>query len=182
MKVIIKKRATLVSIILMSLFLLAGGCGSEDAKNEGCPSGTSTANSTDTLTGPEDTTVTLISPFGNPSSGGTVNITPLVFVLQDQQGNPRNKVCIRFFTDGFYYTDNLYSTQINAPGGTIVGVTDDVGKVTVFWSTENLPPAQPVSGTTAGKDISAQSFIQAYSGVLSTTFNVDWTVQGEQAP
>ncbi len=180
MKVIIKKRATLVSIILMSLFLLAGGCGSEDAKNEGCPSGTSTANSTDTLTGPENTTVTLSSPSGNPSGGGTVFITPLIFVVRDQQGNPRNGVCLRFFTDGFYYTDNLYSTQINAPGSTIVGVTDDIGKVTVYWSTEDLPPAQPVSGTAAGADITGQSFVQAFTGVLSTSFNVDWTVHGEQ--
>jgi hypothetical protein len=182
MKVTRIKRAALVSIILMSLFLFAGGCGSKDAKNEGCPSGTNTANSADKLIGPVNTTLVESSPNGNPFIGGTEFFTPLVFVVQDEQSNPRNKVCVRFYTDGFYYTDNLYSTQINAPGGTIVGVTDDVGKVTVFWSTENLPIAQPAIGTVAGKDSTGQSFVQANSGVLSTTYHVDWTVQGEQAP
>ena len=182
MKVTRKKRATLVPVILMSLFLLAGGCGSKDAKNEGCPSGTVTASSTDSLIGPTDGKQTFISPPGNPFPGGTVLLTPLIFEVRDQQFNPRNKVCIRFFTDGFFYTDNLYTTQINAPGNTIVGVTDDVGKVTVYWSTETLPAAQPAVGASAGKDIVAQSFVHAFSGVAEARFLYDWTVQGEQTP
>jgi hypothetical protein len=182
MKVTIIKRATLVPVILMSLFLLAGGCGSKDAENEGCPSGTFTANSTDSLIGPVDEKFLFISPPGDPFTGGTRPFTPLIFEVRDQQFNPRNKVCIRFFTDGFFYTDNVFSTQINAPGNTIIGVTDDVGKVTVYWSTETLPAAQPAVGASAGKDIVAQSFVHAFSGVAEARFLYDWTVQGEQTP
>jgi len=188
MKVAKIKRATLVSIILMSLFLLAGGCGSKDAKNEGCPSGTVTANFTDILIDPADTKWISTSPNGNPFGGGTIYISPLTFIVQDQQGNPRNNVCIRFFTggtvnNGIWYSDNTYTTVVAGTGqlNSVIGVTNDVGKVVMYWSTGILPAAQPVTGTTAGKDQTGTNWVQAISGNLTTLYNLEWTVQGEQA-
>jgi hypothetical protein len=134
------------------------------------------------LIGPVDEKFLFISPPGDPFTGGTRPFTPLIFEVRDQQFNPRNKVCIRFFTDGFFYTDNVFSTQINAPGNTIIGVTDDVGKVTVYWSTETLPAAQPATGTSAGKDVSSTSFVRATSGLAQELFVLEWTVQGSQTP
>jgi len=68
----------------------------------------------------------------------------------------------------------------------VVGETDDAGKITLYWSTPSLPAASLGTSSggsfTAGADQTGTSFVQAYSGVLSQTFTVQWTVQGQQAP
>ena len=140
---------------------------------------------------------TVNSSFGFPSLGGTVLISPLTYMVKDNAGAPRNKICITLYTggstgNGFWYSDNTYHTVVNGSGALnrIVAVTDDSGRATLYWSSENLPPANPVvssvTGTTitytAGKDQTGISWVQAYSGTLSTLFNLNWTVQGEPAP
>jgi hypothetical protein len=197
MKIMRRTTSALVLIGLLASTLLFNGCGRKEAETEGCPAGSYVANDTDTLTGPADGTVTVSSSFGNPSFGGTVRVSPLTYTVQDKAGLLRNKICITLYTggstgNGFWYLDSNYSTVVQGSGSLnkIVAVTDNSGRATLYWSSENLPPANPVvsSGTgtaityTAGKDQSGISWVQAYSGTLTKVFNLTWTVQGEPAP
>ena len=148
---ILKSRAVAIFLMLLSSsVLLLNGCGREEAKSEGCPSGSFVANSTDTITGPADGSFTVTSSFGNPFTGGRVNFAPLSYTILDQSGAPRNKVCVTFYTggsfsNGVWYLDNSYSTVVNGTGAlnSVVAVTDDNGRITLFWSTGILPPANP---------------------------------------
>jgi hypothetical protein len=194
MKIMRRTASALVLIGLLASALLFNGCGRKEAESEGCPAGSYVANDTDTLTGPADGTLTVSSSFGNPSRGGTVLVSPLTYTVKDDAGVPRNKICITLYTggstgDGFWYSDSNYSTVVNGSGSLnrIVAVTDDSGRAKLYWSSENLPPANPVvsSGTgttityTAGSDQSGTSWVKAYSGILETIFNLNWTVKGE---
>jgi len=197
MKITRRTTSALVLIGLLASTLLINGCGRKEAESEGCPSGTFEANDTDSLTGPADSSFTANSSFGNPSLGGTVIVSPLIYTVQDNTGVPRNKICITLYTggstgNGFWYSDNTYRTVVRGSGtlNRVVAVTDDSGRATLYWSSENLPPANPVvsSGTgtaitlTAGTDQTGTSWVKAYSGILQTIFNLNWTVQGEPAP
>jgi hypothetical protein len=195
MKILRRTTSALVLIGLLASTLLVYGCGRKESATEGCPTGSFVANDTDTLTGPADGSFVASSSFGNPSLGGTFLVSPLTYIVKDITGFPRNKVCIALYTggstgNGFWYSDNTYSTIVHGSGALnrIVAVTDDSGRATLYWSTENLPPANPaVPGTTAGqftagKDQTGISFVKAYSGTLSTIFNESWTVQGEPGP
>lgn len=172
----------IVSLItLVSSVLLINGCGSnKESERQGCPNGSSLANATDIITGPEDGEITVGSSFGNPSIGGTVLFTPVVFTVTDATAVPRNDVCLILYTDGFWYTDSTYSTPLTGTGplNAIAVVTNDVGNALMYWSTEALPPAN-LSTTVAGTDQIGNSFVKAESGVLSDNFNVEWTVMGE---
>jgi hypothetical protein len=194
MKTLKKIISALILIGLLALTLLFNGCGRQEAKDEGCPSGTYVANSTDAIAGPLDEIITVNSGFDNPSPGGTVIISPLTYTVNDKDGNPRNKVCITLYTDGIWYSDNTYSPSsvVNGTGplNRIVAVTDASGKATLYWSTEILPPANqktlvlPITVPptyTAGSNITGESFINAYSGVLGDLFTWSWTVTGEPA-
>lgn len=197
MKIVRRTTSALVLIGLLASTVLFNGCGRKEAESEGCPTGSFVANATDTLTGPADSTFTVSSSFGFPSFGGTVIVSPLTYTVKDIAGVPRNKICISLYTggstgNGFWYSDSTYHTVVNGSGALnkIVAETDDSGRATLYWSSENLPPANPVvssaTGTTitytAGKDQTGVSFVQAYSGTLSTLFNLSWTVQGEPGP
>jgi hypothetical protein len=158
------------------------------------------ANNTDTLTGPADSkdTIASLPPPFLPFSGGTVIVSPLIYTVQDAAGTPRNKVCITLYTggttgNGIWWSDANYSTMVNGSGALnrIVAVTDDSGRATLYWSSENLPPAIPVTSTvtgtappvfTAGKDQTGTSWVKADSGILQTIFNFSWTVSGQPAP
>ena len=195
---ILKSRAIAIFLILLSFsFLLLNGCGREEAKSEGCPVDSYVANSTDIMTGPADGEFTVSSSFGNPFPGGRYNFAPLLYTIVDSSGAPRNKVCITFytggsFTNGVWYSDNGYSTVVNGSGAlnSVVGVTDDNGRITLFWGTGTLPSANPVvvdstvspPTYTAGADQTGSTWVQAYSGTLSTLFTESWTVQGEPGP
>jgi hypothetical protein len=189
----VKSRAVAMFIILLSTsLLLVIGCGRDEAKTEGCPSGTYVANDTDTLTGPADGSWTINSPFNNAFAGGVLQIAPLTYTVLDDSGAPRNKVCITFYTTGMWYSDANYSTVVNGTGSMnrVVAVTDDNGRAILYWSTGTLPPANTVTidatvsppTYTAGTDVSGTDWVQAYSGTQSTVFTESWTVQGEQAP
>lgn len=181
---------------LLAATLLFNGCGRKEAEEEGCPSGSYVANATDTLTGPADGTFTVNSSFGSPASGGTVFFTPLIYIVKENSGAPRNKVCITLYTggstgNGFWYSDSTYSRVVTGSGelNKIVAVTDNSGRATLYWSSENLPSANtaiPSTTTpvtyTAGKDITGISWVKAYSGTLEDIFNMTWTVKGEPAP
>jgi hypothetical protein len=196
MKFMRRTTSVLVLIGLLASTLLFNGCGRKEAESEGCPSGSYVANDTDTLTGPADGAFTGGSSFGNPFSGGTVLFSPLTYTVKDNAGVPRNKVCITLYTggstgNGFWYSDSTYSTVVTGSGelNRVVAVTDNSGRATLYWSTENLPPANsaiPSTTTpityTAGKDQAGISWVKAYSGTLETIFNLSWTVQGEPAP
>jgi hypothetical protein len=188
---IVKRMAVTVSMIFFVFsVMMINGCGSnKESKDQGCPSGSFLANSDDKITGPANVIFTGASSFGSPFPGGTVLFTPLVFTVNDATGAPRNKVCVILYTDGFWYTSPTYATAINGTGplNSIAVATDDFGNAVLYWSTEVLPPANPASiippatTLTAGADQKGQSFVQAYSGVLSKEYTVDWTVQGEPA-
>jgi hypothetical protein len=189
----VKNRAVAMFFILIStLLLLVVGCGRDEAKTEGCPSGTYEANDTDTLTGPADATYTINSPFNYAFTGGVLKIAPLTYTVLDESGAPRNKVCITFYTTGIWYSNANYSTVANGTGSMnrVIAVTDDNGRVILYWSTGALPPANTVTidatasppTYTAGTDISGTDWVQAYTGTHSTVFTESWTVQGEQTP
>lgn len=155
----------LILLLIMSLIPLVG-CGSNEAKNDGCPSDSYEANSTDIIVPPADTSQTLPKNFG----GGAPLVTPLLFSVTDKDGNPRNKICMIFYTDGTFYTDNSYSVPFT--GANLIGVTDGQGKVVLFWKPPVLPPSS------AAGDQTIDTFVQAYSGVLSKLFKFTWTVPG----
>jgi hypothetical protein len=185
-----------VLIMLQTSLVLVNGCGRNEAGSEGCPSGTYVANATDTLTGPLDGKFTEGSAFGNPFLGGTILVSPLTYAVKDADGVPRNNICITLYTggstgNGIWYSDSTYSTVVTGSGllNRVVAVTDGSGRATLYWSTETLPAANPVVGSTtqpvtytAGKDKVGGSWVTAYSGVKETSFTVTWTVQGEPAP
>jgi hypothetical protein len=195
---ILKSRAVAIFLMLLSSsVLLLNGCGREEAKSEGCPSGSFVANSTDTITGPVDGSFTISSSFDNLFTGGRQNFAPLAYTILDKSGVPRNKVCVTFytggsFTNGVWYLDNSYSTVVNGTGAlnSVVAVTDDNGRITLFWSTGLLPAANPVvvdssvtpNTYTAGADQTGTTFVQAYSGTLSTQFVESWTIKGQTGP
>ena len=195
MKILRRMTSALVLIGLLTSTLLFNGCGRKESQNEGCPSGSFVANDTDTLAGPKDGSFTVSSSFGSPFLGGPFLVSPLTYIVKDSSGAPRNKVCITLYTggstgNGIWYSDSSYSTVVIGSGALnrIVAVTDDSGRATLYWSSENLPPANPAvavvatPGTfTAGKDITGISWVQAYSGNLTTIFNESWTVKGEAA-
>lgn len=177
-------------MFLSALILLMQGCGRKEAVSEGCPSGTYEANSTDIINGPTDATFVVNSGFLNAFPGGPIKVSPLTYTVLDANNEPRNKVCISFYTDGHWYSDNTYTTVVTGSGSLnkIVAVTDDSGRVTLYWSSVNLPSANPaIPGTTvpitytAGTDQSGDSFVNAYSGVLGKLFKWSWTVKGEPA-
>ena len=149
------------------------------------------ANATDQIVGPGDFTFVQGSSFSSLFPGGTALFSPTTFIVKDSVGVPRNNVCLIVYTDGFWYTDPTYSTVITGTGpmNARAVVTNDAGAVILYWSTEILPAANPVTvvaGTpptyTNGTDQTGQSWIQAYSGSLADTYNVNWTVLGQPGP
>jgi hypothetical protein len=190
MKIVKTMVITVSMICLIFSVMMINGCGSnKESEDQGCPSGSFLANSTDTIIGPANVNFTGASSFGNPYPGGSVLFTPLVFTVNDESGAPRNKVCVIVYTDGFWYTDATYATTINGTGplNSLAVVTNDFGNAILYWSTEVLPAANPAAiippGTTltAGSDQVGQSFVQAYSGGFSKDYTVNWTVKGEPA-
>jgi len=193
------KRASVILLLAMALpVLLMQGCGQPIAKDQGCPSDTYIANSTDLITGPPDTEFIGLSSFNNPYPGGfSINFTPVEFLVTDSAGVPRNNICIFAYTGDsssglggpYWYTDETYATTIvgSGPFSARIIVTNDAGVAKVFWSTAVLPPANvkfivpPSTAFKAGSDIKGTSFIKVSSGAVSGEFNVNWTVQGEPA-
>ncbi len=161
-----KFHSALILLLIMSLMPLVG-CGSDDAKNDGCPSDSYEANSTDIIIPPADTSLTLPAGFG----GGAVTVTPLLFSVVDKDGNPRNKVCMIFYTDGTFYTDNSYSVPFT--GANLIAVTNGQGKVLLYWKSQVLPAASTSQQT-------VDSFVQVYSGVLTKLFTYGWTIPALQ--
>ncbi len=155
--------SALILLLILSLTPLVG-CGSDDAKNDGCPSDSYEANPTDIIITPTDTSQTLPTNFG----GGAVTVTPLLFSVTDKDGNPRNKVCMIFYTDGTFYTDNSYSVPYT--GANLIGVTDGLGKIVLFWKS----PVLPAASTTGQQTV--ESFVQVYSGVLTKLFTYTWNI------
>lgn len=195
------KSVVIMSFLVLSLpVLLVQGCGQPVAKDQGCPSDTYLANSTDSITAPPDVGFVGASYFGFPYGGGSVVMTPLSFKVTASDGVPRPNVCLNAYTADtmtgpgpYWYSDDKYTTVIFGTGAfnarTIV--TDDTGVARVFWSSADLPPALPAlitGGTptaptyTAGKDQSGTSYINVQSGSKEATFNLNWTVQGEPGP
>jgi hypothetical protein len=180
MKNPLKKLSTSALILLIMMLLIPQfGCGTNGYKNDGCPSDSYEANSTDVIVGPANSSDTLVGFLPTPP-GGLAYVAPLLYSVKDSAGNPRNKVCMIFYTYGTFYTDNTYSVPFTGPN--VVGVTDDQGKILLYWGSSLLPPANPAVGTTSGKDQTIVNWVQAYSGVQTTIFNYTWTIQGIQAP
>jgi hypothetical protein len=198
MKTTTKFVSILILLFLASPVLLLSGCGKDVADSQGCPSGSYVANSTDTITGPADSTFVVQSSVGSVFGGGSIPVTPITFTVFDQNGNPRNNVCLTVYTGDtatgpgpFWYTDVNYGTVFTGTGPyqyrTVA--TNDTGVAILYWTTADLPAGNPrtflAAGPpityTAGKDQTGTSFIQVDSGVLSATYNFNWTVQGEPA-
>jgi hypothetical protein len=168
----VKSSIRLISILILivlasPVILLLKGCGKEELGSAECPSGSVVANSTDKLIGPTDATLTLGAPF----YGGTVLYAPLVFKVTDVNGVPRTKVCVVLYTDGFFYTDDQYSTLLPGVGpmARVAKKTDEWGNVFMYWSTQILP-------SSGSNEITGDTWVQAYSGTLQDEYKVDWTV------
>ncbi|MEK6743922.1 MAG: hypothetical protein AABZ15_09940 [Nitrospirota bacterium] len=192
MRMITKFTLMLVLLLLASPVLLLPGCGGEDvAKSQGCPSGSYLSNVSDSIAGSADVTFDQASSFGSPFPGGTILFSPVVFTIVDIGQFPRNNVCLIVYTDGFWYTDATYSTVITGVGpmNARAVVTNDTGMAVLYWSTELLPAANPVTiaagppvSYTPGADQTGQSWISVYSGASLDEYHVDWTVNGEPGP
>jgi hypothetical protein len=178
----------LAAAVVVSSIIFMSGCGEEVADSQGCPSGSYLANSTDTINIPEDSEFDIPSAVGAPASPQTVPFI-IPFTVTDAQGIPRNNICVRLYT-GFagalfntWYSDDTFSTIVSGSGPMqgITVVTNDAGAAFLFWTT-TTPAANFASGTTAGDDITGNSWISFDSGALSSKLTIGWTVQGEPAP
>jgi len=185
MKIVHRIPYTFTLIVLVSLLMLISGCGGTDeSKDQGCPSDAPFANSTDIITGPLNDEITAASYLYDPFEAQPIFYPPVVFTVTDKDGEPRNNICLIVYTDGTLYTDKTYTTPVGSSGPVAV-VTDDYGNAYLYWSTEVLPAAMPAmiippsTTPTAGSDQTGESFISVYSGVLYKDFVVKWTVEGE---
>ncbi len=173
----IKKYKVLSFVLLLALsVLLLNNCGKEAGDvSAGCNGGY-WAVSTDSIVGPADATLST----GPTNTSYSIGYSPLVFTVFDKNKNPKNKVCVDFYTDGFYYTTGSYLVVNPGTGpiNHITGVTDASGTITLFWMTESLPVSNPSVSTTPGADISGDSWVQAYSKAIGDTYTVSWTVLG----
>ncbi len=185
MKIFSKVAIILTVLIVVFAALMLTGCGeSEEPLYSNCPDGSVLANSTDVITSNPDQTVEweVLGGVGLPL--GVRFSGPITFLVHDSAGNPRNKVCISFTTDGTWYTDeNLTEVQVGEGAWNRITVeTDPSGAAVLYWRTEPIPASAPATSSggsaSAGIDQSDRSQIYAHSGVIADTFNYDWTVKG----
>jgi hypothetical protein len=162
----------LVSIFLLLLLatplVMTKGCGTPEVGVAQCPSGSYVANSTDVLTAPPDASLEIAPVY----SGGSVIYAPVVFMVKTKDGVPRNNICVIFYSDGYFYTDDVYSTVLPGVGPMtrIAKVTDVNGELVLYWSTEILPP-------TGGADQKGDSWVTGYSGIHRDVYEVTWLVK-----
>jgi len=171
----------LIMLLLASAVMVLKGCGGnpDGAKLAGCPSDSLIANAGDKFnTVPADGTASVTVFTGSQANTIGVFVTPLVYQVTDKTGLPRNKICVKFYTDGSFW-DSTYTTI--APNPLIV-VTDDSGIATVYWSTAPFFTSSPATaGPPAAKGDDQgpyQSFINAYSGPVLDLFTYDVTISG----
>jgi len=169
MKILQRMVYTISMIFIMSLVMMINGCGSnKESKNEGCPSGSFLANSTDKMS---DFTLGAIDRHVYLGSWTSVNGVPYVpepqITVTDEKGDPRNNVCLVLTTNGFWWTDNTYTSQINGTGvsNQIIATTGHDGTVSLHWSTYSLPLSSAATSTTT--DGSAVKYPAALIGVSS---------------
>ncbi len=178
---IMKKTTLVLSLIglLLASPLIFNGCGTKDAKNNGCPSGSFLANDGDSITstgicGWNDLVFagSFLALFGEGC------VQDPVFTVKDVNGNPRNNVCVVLTTNGIWWTDHSYTTMIN--GDQIVAVTKDNGTITTYWTTYPLPLSTAATGTTtAGAEHKyVAAAISAASGDVFRLVTADITVKG----
>jgi hypothetical protein len=183
MKKLMKPLFVLIVIAFVSSIALINGCGSaDDAKNAGCPSGSNFASATDRIIVPDlsdvDTYVysaDWVAFFGMPYVP-----EPRVSVV-DADGTPRNKVCLVISTDGHWWTDATYTTELFGVGplNVVTAATDDSGGVTLHWTTYSLPLSSAGTSTAAGTDYTySSSDIGISSGAISNIISVGIKVKG----
>lgn len=172
----------LITLLLASAIMLMKGCGGDPdgAKLAGCPSGSMLANTGDIFSivpGDATTNALVYSSSTLTILGGSVS--PLVYQVMDEDGFPRNNICVKFYTDGFFWAqDDWYSVAGPLPNPLTVA-TDESGIATLYWSTEPLLVSNPATSTSAGTDKGPYtSFVQAYSGPLLDEFTYNVTISG----
>jgi hypothetical protein len=176
---LVKRLIPVQILLVVTIFLLLPmvGCGGSSDQT--------TATATDVITGPADVTITTAAC----AAGSSYLYPPLLFYVKDKNGIAKSGVDVVFYTgsnggsttDPFWFTDDSYAfirTDGVGPLQRITVTTDSSGKAEVFWATSILPNANPVVGTTAGKDIKGADFVRATSGLVAFVFTVDWTVTG----
>lgn len=159
---------TLSMLILVLLTLpvfFLKGCGDID-NEETCPgvvklyaSCENMANERDTISGPSSDSVSVSAAF----AGSNIYYVPLVYILKDSAGTPRNHSCVNFWTDGVFFADKGYTTPMSTRE--ILLRTNDRGVICIYWAT-NAVGAPGESG---------ESFVKAL--VPNHEFTVSWTVQ-----
>jgi hypothetical protein len=179
MKIMRRTISALALIGLLALILLFNGCGTKEAANNGCPSGSFVANDGDIITsigvcGWND----LVFAGSSLALFGERCVQDPVFTVKDSAGNPRNNVCIVFSTNGIWWTDHSYTTPINSDQ--IIATTKDNGTVTLYWTTYPLPLSSAATGTTkAGADHTYPSAaISAVSGDVVSSVSAVIAVKG----
>jgi hypothetical protein len=183
MKIMKRTTSALVLIGLLASTLLFNGCGRKEAVSEGCPAGSFVANSTDKIS---DFTLAKVDRFVYATdfvaAFGVPYIPEPTFVVTDETGAPRNKVCLVLTTNGFWWADNSYTSMLFGTGinNQIIATTDDNGTVTVHWTTYPLPLSSAATSTAA--DGSPQNYpaalIGVSSGAVSRLISADITVKG----
>lgn len=174
----------MILMILSATILLVNACGRKEAATDGCPAGSYMANSTDKILGGGKETYELSGGIGTDPLTSVGNFalryTPVIFTVVEKNGEPRNNVCIVLYTNGYYWADYDYSIPLTGTGNynRITMSTDASGRIAVYWATEILPLSAPTRAGAAGLDQKGNSFLTANTGVLSATFEVDWTVKG----
>ena len=183
MKIMRRTTSALVLIGLLASTVLFNGCGRKEAESAGCPSGSYLANSTDSIS---DFTLSEVNQFVYSSDlvaiFGVRYIPEPTFIVTDENGAPKNNVCLVITTNGIWWTDNRYTSILNGSGAnnTILATTDNNGTVTLHWSTYPLPLSSAATSTTT--DGTTQTYnpalIGVSSGAISRLVSADITVKG----
>jgi hypothetical protein len=171
----------LVMLLLASTVMLLKGCGGnpDGAKLAGCPSGSLLANTGDSLSvSPGSVTTSAIVFTGSAANTVGIPVVPLVYQVMGVGGDPRNKVCVKLYTNGTFWDSNYAVAQSNP----LTVATDAGGIATVYWSTAPLVTSMTASAgspPTPGADSGPyRSFINAYSGPVLNLYTNDVTVSG----
>jgi hypothetical protein len=178
------KNMRLTTLIVVFIFvllstLLFNSCGRKEAENEGCPSGSYMANSTDNIT---STGICGWDSYVYAGSWLALNgegcVQDPVFTVTDENGNPRNNVCVVFSTNGTWWTDHSYTTKQSSDQ--VVAATNDNGTITLYWTTYPLPLSSAATDTsTDGQDYTyVPAAISAVSGAVIYEVTADISVKG----
>jgi hypothetical protein len=172
----------IMMLLLASTVILLKGCGGNQDAAEliGCPKGSLLANTGDKflVVPDDDASASAIVYSGSIETTLGAQVVPLVYQVTDKNDEPRNKICVKFYTNGsFWAQDTWYGTLLPNP---LTVETDMSGMATLYWSTAPLLVSNPATtAPEAGANHGPYtSFVNAYSGPVLDLFTYDVTISG----